>query len=132
MTEHITRIYIAGPMTGLVDFNFPAFFAAEKALQASGFETANPARHGAGTPGASWADYMRRDIPDLLTCDAVAVLPGWGDSRGAALEVHIARSLDMPVAPLQEWLAHQTESTIPADEKRPLGWLFNKGVRADG
>lgn len=91
------RFYIAGPMTGLPEFNFPAFNDAEADLQAMGFETRNPARHGAGEPGQEWADYMRRDIPDLLECDAVALLPGWENSRGARLEVHIAKCLDIPV-----------------------------------
>jgi len=99
------RLYIAGPMTGLPEFNIPAFNAAEAALNAAGFETRNPARHGAGEPGLEWSDYMRRDIPDLLECDAVALLPGWGASRGATLEVHIAETLGMPVGPLAEWLA---------------------------
>lgn len=103
MTE-VRRLYVAGPMTGLPEFNFPAFYGAEKTLIDAGFEVANPARHGAGSPGATWADYMRRDITDLLTCDGVAVLTGWGESRGAALEVHIARSLDLPVRPVEAWL----------------------------
>lgn len=98
------KLYIAGPMTGLPDFNFPAFNAAELALQAAGFETANPARHGAGEPGLEWADYMRRDIPDLLTCDGVALLPDWHRSRGACLEVRIADDLGMPTAALRVWL----------------------------
>lgn len=98
------KLYIAGPMTGLPDFNFPAFNAAEQALQAAGFDTANPARHGAGEPGLEWADYMRRDIPDLLACDGVALLSEWHRSKGAQLEVHLAHELGMPTAALQVWL----------------------------
>jgi len=98
------RLYIAEPMTGLPEFNIPAFNAAEAALNAAGFETRNPARHGAGEPGLEWSDYMRRDIPDLLECDAVALLPGWEASRGATLEVHIAESIGMDMADLADWL----------------------------
>ncbi len=100
----MSRLYIAGPMTGLPDFNFPAFNAAEAERQAAGYETRNPARHGAGEVGLEWADYLRRDIPDLLDCDGVALLNGWQKSRGARLEVHIATALDMPLAGLNEWL----------------------------
>lgn len=98
------RLYIAGPMTGLPEFNIPAFNATEIKLQDVGYDTRNPARHGAGEPGLEWADYMRRDIPDLLDCEGVALLPGWKNSRGARLEVHIARTLEMPVKRADDWI----------------------------
>jgi hypothetical protein len=40
---------------------------------------------------------MRRDIAELVTCDAIAALDGWERSRGASLEVYIAKALGMPV-----------------------------------
>jgi hypothetical protein len=40
----MTRAYIAGPMTGLPEFNFPAFHAAAASLRARGFEVENPAQ----------------------------------------------------------------------------------------
>ena len=39
------KIYIAGPMTGIKDFNFPAFFEAEKQLNKLGHEVYNPAHN---------------------------------------------------------------------------------------
>ena len=36
-------IYIAGPMTGIVDYNFQAFHAAAKDLRAKGYTVFNPA-----------------------------------------------------------------------------------------
>ncbi|MGY4533844.1 hypothetical protein ACVW0Y_002980 [Pseudomonas sp. TE3786] len=36
---------------------------------------------------------MRQDIPQLLTCDTLALLPAWRNSRGAKLEHHIAAQL---------------------------------------
>lgn len=98
------RLYIAGPMTGIEEFNYPAFHAAKDALLGAGFEVRSPADHELAE-GLDWADYMRKDIPWLLECGGVAVLPGWSSSRGASLEVHIANALDMPVRPLDEWLA---------------------------
>lgn len=98
------RIYIAGPMTGLPEFNYPAFFAAEKRLRAGGFDALNPARAEGREGCKSWLDYMRAGIRDVADCDGIALLPGWQASRGAALEAHVARSLDLPVKLLDEWL----------------------------
>lgn len=84
------RIYLSGPMTGLPDFNYPAFNAEAARLRALGYEVVNPAEN---PPQASWADYMRQDIPQLLTCDTLALLPAWHNSRGAKLEHHIAAQL---------------------------------------
>jgi hypothetical protein len=44
-----------------------------------------------------WADFLRRDLAEVLRVDAVAVLDGWEASKGASLEVHVARALGMPV-----------------------------------
>ena len=100
------RLYVAGPMTGLPEFNYPAFFSAADALRRAAFDPINPART-AGREGCrSWLDYMRAGLRDVADCDGVAVLPGWQDSRGAALEVHVARSLDLPVRTVAEWLEY--------------------------
>ena len=39
----VKSIYIAGPMTGFPEFNFPAFFAAQAELEAKGWQVFNPA-----------------------------------------------------------------------------------------
>jgi hypothetical protein len=90
------RIYIAGPMTGLKDFNFPAFNAEADRLRAEGHEVLNPADHGL-IDGFVWLDYMRLDIAQLITCDAIQLLPGWENSKGATLEHHIAQALGLEI-----------------------------------
>lgn len=40
---------------------------------------------------------MRTDIRKLVTCDAIFLLPGWGASKDATLEHHIASALGMVV-----------------------------------
>src|SRR5579884_3312460 len=89
------RVYIAGPMTGLPDYNFPAFHAAAKVLRDEGYDVVNPAEIAMEGDCATWYDCMRRDIPELLKCDGVFVLPGWAESKGARLEVLIAVKLGM-------------------------------------
>jgi len=94
--DRANRLYLAGPMTGIDDFNFPAFNDMAAKLRARGYVVENPAGHGV-VDGAEWGDYMAYDLTRLGMCGMVAVLPGWDASRGARLEVHIARELGMPV-----------------------------------
>ncbi|MCK9601337.1 MAG: DUF4406 domain-containing protein [Sphaerochaeta sp.] len=97
------RIYIAGPMTGYPDYNRDAFEVAAIALRLHGHEPHNP-RESAVPDDAPWSDHLRADIANLIAQEAVAVLPGWECSRGAALEVHIARAIGMNVKPLDAWV----------------------------
>lgn len=92
------RVYIAGPMTGYPLFNFPAFDAATEEWREAGWDVVNPAeeQRKRGEPvDLPWSHYLRHDIRHVSTCDAVAFLPGWRDSKGATLEHHIASSLGM-------------------------------------
>jgi len=77
------KVYIAGPMTGLPLFNRPAFFAAEAYLKDRGAKVMNPAML---PDGFSHQDYMSIAIPMMMTCEAVAFLPGWEKSQGAQQE----------------------------------------------
>lgn len=90
------RVYIAGPMSGLPEFNYPSFHAAEEWLIARGYVVENPARPGQ-VEGWGWLDYMRRAIGQLITCDTVLMLDGWQDSPGARIEERLARELRMPI-----------------------------------
>ena len=95
------KLYIAGPMSGLPDFNYPAFHAAEAQLKALGHETLNPANN---APQDCWEGYMRAGIAQVIQADGIAYLPGSEGSRGARLELHIAAELSLDVRPLDEWL----------------------------
>lgn len=92
-------VYLAGPMTGLPELNYPAFNALADKLRKAGIEVSNPAenrwdpRNGIPT----WADWMKLAIAQLLTCDEVLLLPGWESSRGAQLERHIAEALGLMI-----------------------------------
>ncbi len=99
------RIYVAGPMTGLPDHNFPAFFEVAERLEAIGHTPINPADHDGATLEEAianqhslgdWTAYMKRDIPRLVACDAVYLMDGWKSSKGATLEHFIAEELGMP------------------------------------
>lgn len=90
-------IYIAGPMTGIPQSNFPAFHRAAKRLRDSGLLVVNPAEIEYGD-GAPWDRCLRGDIIEMCDkCDAIYLLLGWHKSKGATLEYHIAQQLGMRI-----------------------------------
>lgn len=92
------KIYIAGPMTGIVDHNFPAFHMAASRLRVLGHEVVNPAELDEGEAmDHPWDYYLRRDLKKLVECEAMAVLPGWDHSRGAQLEIFVGFTLGMKI-----------------------------------
>jgi hypothetical protein len=85
-------------MTGKPDLNFPAFKDKARELRESGDIVVNPAELNVGVEGAPWQYYMRADISALVTkCDAIHMLPGWWQSKGARLEWYIATQLGMRI-----------------------------------
>lgn len=114
-----SRIYVAGPMTGLPDFNYPAFNAAALELRTQGWHVENPADHGV-IDGAEWADYLAYDLTRLGTCGAIYLLPDWELSKGAVLEHHIAQVLGLEVMFAPN--AYKTESYIPLSQRMQLGY----------
>jgi hypothetical protein len=92
----IGRVYVAGPMSGLQDFNYPAFHAAAAHLRSLGYHVENPAENPAPASG-KWEAYMRLALAQLLTCDTIAMLPGWQKSRGAVIEHRLATELGIAV-----------------------------------
>lgn len=92
----MTRIYIAGPMTGLPEFNYPAFNQEAARLRSLGYEVANPAEN-PEPPCKSWLGYMRMALGQLVNCDIVALLPGWQDSKGARIEQRLAIDLGLRI-----------------------------------
>ena len=97
-------IYISGPMTGYPELNFPLFADVALALRMGGFDVINPAEL-PQKEDPSWADCMRVDIAALIECESIVMLPGWQRSRGARLELHIARELGLRVYGLHTLLA---------------------------
>lgn len=100
------RLYVAGPMSGLPEFNYPAFMRAAELLRARGYEVENPAEN----PFCDdWVGYMRLSLVQISRVDGLAVLDGWQMSRGATLEVHIAHALHLPVLPVDHWFSAGSE-----------------------
>lgn len=104
------KLYIAGPMTGIPQFNFPAFNEMADRLRALGYEVVSPAEldddadramalasidgH-VGSVEKTWGDFLARDVKLIADdgIDGILVLPGWEKSRGARLETFVASAL---------------------------------------
>lgn len=100
--HHQPTIYIAGPMTGLPNFNFPAFHAEAARLRGLGYEVVNPAEINPDQH-LTWEACMKTCIAALVFCDVIRLLPGWQNSKGASLEHHIAERLGLMIlSPVQE------------------------------
>jgi nucleoside 2-deoxyribosyltransferase len=107
------KIYLAGPMRGYRDLNFPAFDAAAALLRARGHEVFSPAERdrrvhgedfGKGVqpyldpPGFVLREALRDDLAWLCeSAEAVVVLNGWNKSAGATSEYFVARAIGIPV-----------------------------------
>lgn len=109
------KLYIAGPMSGLPDFNYPAFFKAAEQLREAGYEVENPAEN-KPEGAASWLAFMRMSLVQISRVDGIALLPGWRDSNGAKLEEHIASALGLQVRYLHTWLDPEMVASVRASE----------------
>jgi hypothetical protein len=111
----MTTIYLAGPMRGYEDFNFPAFDAAAKALRAGGWTVLSPAErdreHGFDETrntldGFDLEAAMTHDLGWIVNdADGIVLLPGWEESTGAKIERLVAETCGKQV-----WLYHENES----------------------
>lgn len=115
--EH--NIYIAGPMRGYAEFNFPSFKKAAEYLRAHGWNAFSPAEkdiehHGGvdiskgnetGDEAVATKEHgfdLRRALDDDTTwicrhADAIYMLRGWENSKGAVAEKALAEALGLKV-----------------------------------
>lgn len=114
--ERHRRIYLAGPMTGLPEYNYPAFNAEAARLRALGYHVENPAEN---PEQSSWEDYLRQAIRQMLTCDMVALLPGWEGSRGAGFERSVALQVGMALVLADQVTGTPAAPTVKAEQAEP-------------
>lgn len=107
------KIYIAGPMTGYPEYNFPAFDEAAAHLRSLGHEVFSPADndrengfdatglegHEAEQQGFNLRRALKQDLSWICDhADALAVLHGWHRSKGALTETALATALGLDFA----------------------------------
>jgi nucleoside 2-deoxyribosyltransferase len=103
------KIYLAGPMRGYDNFNFAAFDSAAANLRALGHTVFSPADNdrAKGYVGKPIDDIKRDCIMDDLTyiareAEGIALLPKWQASMGVAVEVALAKFLNLKIIELTE------------------------------
>jgi hypothetical protein len=103
-------IYIAGPMRGYPEFNFPAFDCAKEYLEGKGWEVISPADldrqmgiEGIGKIGNEvfppdvLKQFVKQDVEAIQKCDAIYMLQGWQNSKGARAEKALAEWLGLKI-----------------------------------
>lgn len=118
-TKVVGNVYLAGPMSGLPNFNSPAFDYAAKKLREQGYVVFSPAEwdrevYGEGikqnltgdiavaaSAGFSLQETMEADTRWICRhATAIALLPGWEKSKGVGVELALARYLGLTVIEL--------------------------------
>jgi len=132
------KIYVAGPMTGYPQFNFPLFAKVTKILRDQGQEVISPAEqdppevqaaaikstdghlHDGQIAGHTWGDCLARDVKIIADheVDAICLLPGWEASRGACLEAFVGLLCGL------EFFEYDDESSEPGDRIRDCSPAF--------
>jgi len=105
--------YLAGPMTGIAQFNIPAFDEATETLRSQGFTIVSPAErdtyetrkaalgsksgdHADLSIAETYGDMLARDMKILADeVGGVIFLPGWHESKGAKTEAYIALAMNL-------------------------------------
>jgi hypothetical protein len=93
-------IYLSGPMTGYPESNYPAFREAAADLRAKGHRVYNPAEFPHNGPESTFPIRQAFAVYCTFICleaDTIAVLPGWEKSKGAGVEVALAKNCGLDV-----------------------------------
>ena len=114
------KVYLAGPMTGIPHFNYPAFNSAAAWLRSEGHQVFNPAEHDTETFGKDISNpdgcaetaakehgfdrraALKADLSWICdNAEAIALLPGWERSSGANAERALAAALGLQVITIE-------------------------------
>jgi hypothetical protein len=110
------KYYLAGPMTGRPQFNYPLFDRVSEALRSIGYDIISPAEMDIEEVRANamanmtgemaqfnevsdetWGDFLARDVKMIADeLDAIILLPEWETSKGARLEAFVSVMVGNP------------------------------------
>lgn len=123
-------VYLAGPMRGIPEFNFPAFASAAHHWRSAGVAVVSPAEHDLGTgfdPTGLTGDEdlaeldfdltatLLWDLEQVAKADVIVLLPGWEQSSGVRAELATAAALGK----------HAIEHGTPDQKPRPAATFLH-------
>ena len=95
---YMKTIYISGKITGTDDY-VSRFSLAEQNLKERGFKVLNPVREGKrlerylAPEVPTWGQYMKQAIKAMMSADYIFMMKEYKESKGARLELLIAKVL---------------------------------------
>ena len=115
--------YLAGPMRGYPDFNYPAFNQVTATLKDMGYRVFNPADPRNHPPTFTTStparEFMSIDLAFICDmADLVIMMPGWETSLGACAEHATARACGLPILYINpDGEPHLSAKLLPAPDK---------------
>ena len=96
MAQTMKKVYIAGKISGMEEEAFGLFVQAEILLIKKGYEVVNPMKlpH---KHDKTWESYMKECLTEMMKCDLIYPLPNWNESKGAKIEMELARELGIKI-----------------------------------
>lgn len=108
----MARVYLAGPMTGIKDFNYPLFNLVAARLRDVGHFVLNPAE--LNPTNVTYRAALAVDLAWICAhAEMIALLPGWQASKGATVEVALAACFRLPLLDIE---ADSPGLLVPAGE----------------
>lgn len=89
------RCYIAGAVTGTDDYKERFEETAYKVIFLKHIPV-NPIEL-AHNHDKSWESYMKETIPAMMRCNAIYMMKGWRQSKGATIEHNLAKKLNYTI-----------------------------------
>lgn len=124
-------LYVAGPMTGIAQFNFPLFDAVSEALRADGWAIVSPAETDHEQTRAA-----AMESADGKITDGVVGVESWGDCLARDVKMladgYVPRLTEAQLIALEEDDADLPAAPVPIDGIALLpGWENSKGARLE-
>ena len=90
--------YLCGPMSGIPDFNYPAFDAAARDLRGYGIKVISPAEFETNPKEWHAPNDFKKDMYQVLDHAAsITTLPGFENSYHGGIEILVAKAIGLPI-----------------------------------